>query len=76
MEYEPYPCNDCGTMIVSDDDDFHFEIHDRNITTVPNPSAVTVCTNCWVNRGYRKEYFKQAEKMFSDWRNHSETGRD
>lgn len=64
MTYEPYPCENCGKTILSDDDDFHFEIGDRNITTVPAPYATTVCTDCWTNEGFKKEYNKQFdEKM-------------
>lgn len=52
-------CDNCDKEILSDDDDFHFEIGDRNISTVPVPYATTVCTDCWNNHGYAKEYYKQ-----------------
>ncbi|MEI3596874.1 MULTISPECIES: hypothetical protein [unclassified Oceanobacillus] len=61
MSYEPYPCDNCGKMILSDNDDFHFEVVDRQGINVSNPDACTVCMNCWDTEGYGKEYYRQQE---------------
>ncbi len=70
MSYEPYPCDNCGKMILSDNDDFHFEVADRRNINVPNPVACTVCMNCWNTEGYGKEYYRQqalSDLKYAPW---------